>query len=232
MNKLGLIWLVLYSLNASALQERFRPYQLGSVYNLNRYLPWEGEAPEIVNYPTGCSVNTLTDFALQSFFPESRGPYSRVFHSECVRHDLCYRHGYYTYQFTKDDCDGEFSEGLKNRCTQTFQGTERIQCQRIAEVLILAARKFGHLSYHADDYSIRDYGYYFEYLDNRLGQYALLWSLLDAKSEHSRTLYRRKINSNLPLPPRQLLDRLLEDFFKKRIGLNRLMSRMRSLSNK
>ncbi|MGH8547515.1 MAG: hypothetical protein ACRERU_02715 [Methylococcales bacterium] len=232
MNKIGLILLALYSLNASALQEFFRPYQPGSVYNLNIYLPWEHEGPEIVSYPTGCSVNALADFALQSLFPERRGLFSEVFHSECVRHDLCYRHGYYTYQFTKRDCDDEFAEGLTSRCTTTFQGKERFQCQRIADVLIMAARKFGHLSYHADDYPFRDYGYYYEYLGHRTGQYALLWSLLDANSEHSRILYRRKVNANLPLPPRRLTHRLLDEFFRKRIGLNQLISRMKGLPDR
>lgn len=232
MNKIGLILLVLYSLNASAFQESFRPYQRGSVYNLNTYLPWENEGPEIVSYPIGCSVNALADFALQSFFPEGLGPFSEVFHSACVRHDLCYRHGYYTYQFTKEDCDNEFAEGLESRCTTVFQGREWIRCQRVADVLIVAARKFGHLSYHADDYPFRDYGYYYEYLDNRVGQYALLWSLLDAKSEQSRKLYRQKVNANLSLPPRQLTHRLLVEFFRKRIGLNQLIGRMKGLPDR
>jgi hypothetical protein len=96
--------------------------------------------------------------------------------------------------------------------------------------LIVAARKFGHLSYHADDYPFRDYGYYYEYLDDRVGQYRLLWSLLEPNSEHARILYRQKVNANLPLPPRKLTHRLLVEFFKKKIGLNRLIGLMRDRS--
>ncbi|MGH8755423.1 MAG: hypothetical protein ACREU0_06310, partial [Burkholderiales bacterium] len=96
--KIILILLGLYSLNAPAFPEAFRPYQPGSVFNLNNYLPWEDAGPEIVSFPTGCSVNKLADFAIQLFFPQSKGPFTEIFHSECVRHDLCYRHGYYTYE--------------------------------------------------------------------------------------------------------------------------------------
>lgn len=227
MEKIALILLGLCSLNAPAFQEAFRPYQPGSVYNLDNYLPWADASPAMVSYPTGCSVNRLADFALQLFFPQSRGPFTEIFHSECVRHDLCYRHGYYTYEFTKNDCDDEFAQGLENRCKTEFRGQEGAQCQRIADVLILAARKFGHLSYHADDYPFRDYGYYYEYLDNRVGQYALLWSLLDPKSGRYRVLYRHKVNGNLPLPSRQLTRQLLEEFFRKKMGLNQLMRRLK-----
>ncbi len=227
MKKIGLILLGLYYLSPPAFPEAFRPYQPGSVYNLNNYLPWADAGPDIVSYPTGCSVNRLADFAVQLFFPQSKGPFTEIFHSECVRHDLCYRHGSYTYEFTKNYCDDEFAQGLEYRCKMEFRGQEGAQCQRIANVLILGARKFGHLSYHADDYPFRDYGYYYEYMDNRAGQYALLWSLLDPTSERYRALYRHKVNSDLPLPSGQLTRRFLQEFFRKQIGLIILMNRLK-----
>ncbi|MGH8552083.1 MAG: phospholipase A2, partial [Methylococcales bacterium] len=195
-----LIAIGLHSLNAAAVQENVRPYEAGSVYNLNNYLPWQNSGPEIVSYPIGCSVNKLADFSLQLFFPQGNGPFTKIFHAECVRHDLCYRHGYYTYEFTKNDCDDEFAQGLENRCKLEFSTEQRTQCQRLADILVLAARKFGHLAYHSEDYFFRDHGYYYEYLGNRSGQYALLWSLLDPKSKHHRSLYRRIINGDRPLP--------------------------------
>ncbi|MGR9106120.1 MAG: hypothetical protein ACU843_04225 [Gammaproteobacteria bacterium] len=214
-------------LEAAVLSEPFRPYQPGSVFNLSRYLPWNHEAPEIVRYPTGCSVNRLADFALQSIFPKTRGGFSEVFRTECVRHDLCYRHGYYTYQFTKEDCDNEFADGLRSRCVRDFQGDELVECDRVAELLILAARKFGHLSYHADDYPFRDYGYYYEYLEDRAGQFALLWRLLDGNSKRYQALYRRKVNSNFPLPSSGITRRLLLEFFRKKISLHQLTNRLK-----
>lgn len=199
------------------------------MFNLNRYLPWVEGSPEIVRYPTGCSINAIAEFALQPFFPESRGPYFEVFHAECVRHDLCYRHGYYTYQFSKEYCDDEFAEGLEHRCMRVFQGQKQTRCRRVADILILAARKFGHLSYHSARYPFLDYSYYYEYLEHRAGQYALFWSLLNTKSEQARELYRRKVNYNLPLPSAQFTRRLLEEFFKKRIGLDQLISQLKIL---
>ncbi len=224
---IGLILLLVDPVGVSAVEDPFRPYQLGSVYNLVSYLPWGDKSPEIIRYPIGCSGSTLADFGLQLFFPKTEGPFYEVFHPECVRHDLCYRHGYYTYQFTKEDCDDEFAEGLESRCAEVFAEPERIQCQRVAGVLALAARKFGHLSYHADDYPFRDYGYYFEYLDNKGGQYTLLWSLLDAKPESYRELYRQKVNGDLPLPSRPTTRRLLLEFFRKQIGLSQLTNRLK-----
>lgn len=227
MKNTALIILQLISLNALALQDLPQLYPLGSVYNLKTYLPWENNLPEIVRYPIGCSVNSLADFALQSFFPKTQEAFSEIFHLDCTRHDLCYRHGYYTYQFTKDDCDNEFAAGLESQCNKKFNGQERTQCQRTASILILAARKFGHLSYHADDYPFRDYGYYYEYLDGKSGQYSLFWSLLNTASDQYRTLYRKKVNGNLPMPARQPTRQLLIKFFEKKIGLNQLMTRLK-----
>lgn len=221
------ILILLFPLVASALQGSPQRYPPGSVFNLKTYLPWENDGPEIIRYPIGCSVNTLADFALQTLFPKSEGGFSKIFHASCARHDLCYRHGYYTYQFTKDDCDDEFAAGLEDRCQEIFQGGERRQCQRTAAVLILAARKFGHLSYHSDDYSFRDYGYYYEYLDNRPGQYSLFWLLLTSESDRYRNVYREKVNENLPLPSRAQTRRLLLDFFTKKIGLKQLITELK-----
>lgn len=184
--------LLLISVNTWALEETFHPYPAGSVFNLNQYLPWGNVEPEIVAYPTGCSVNAPADFTLQLLFPATGGSFSKVFYAECVRHDLCYRHGYYTYQFTKEDCDDEFAKGLENRCIAQFSEIERAGCQRVAGILVLAARKFGHLSYHSDDYAIRDFGYYYEYLEGKAGQFALLWSMLNEKSERARALFQKK----------------------------------------
>ena len=219
--------LLLASVNCLALEETFRPYQPGSVYNLNRFLPWKKGEPEIVAYPTGCSVNAPADLTLQILFPATGATFSDVFHAECVRHDLCYRHGYYTYLFTKDDCDDEFAAGLENRCIAQFSGNERSACRRVAGILILAARKFGHLSYHSDDYAIRDFGYYYEYLEGKVGQFALLWAMLDEKSGRAQALYQKKVNGNRPLPPRNATRRLLTDFFRKKISLDRLLIQLK-----
>lgn len=226
-------WILLFFLSGKAiagLEESRLPYPPGSVYNLGKLLPWNAEEPAIIRYPTGCSVNAVADFAIQIFFPQSQGAFSQVFHAECVRHDLCYRHGSYTYQFSKTDCDDEFAKGLKLRCSKEFIGSEQRQCQRVADLLTLAARKFGHLSYHADDYRFRDYGYYFEYLDNRGGQYALLWSMLDPKSKFYRRLYRKKVNDNQPLPNGRSTRQWILRFFEKKISLQQLLKHLKNHS--
>lgn len=60
-------------------------------------------------------------FCVTVIFPDSRGSFVDVFHDQCARHDLCYRHGYYTYYLTKDDCDDEFAEDLGLQCGNFYQ---------------------------------------------------------------------------------------------------------------
>lgn len=69
--------------------------------------------------------------------------------------------------------------------------------------------------------------YYFEYLDSQVGQYALLWSLLDAEPELYRALYRQKVNDDRPLPPRRKTRRFLVELFRKKISLDQLTKRLR-----
>ncbi len=229
MKKACFFLLSLFSVGVIAV-EQFHPYGPGSVYNLKTYLPWQRDTNEIVAYPIGCSVNSLADFALQSFFPDSRGSFADVFHDQCARHDLCYRHGYYTYHLTKDDCDDEFADGLGLQCGNFYRGDEFAGCQRVAGMLIMAARKFGHLSYHADDYRVRDYGYYYEYLDDRTGRYALLWSLLGQQPDVQRKLYESKINGNVPLPSKARTRDVLHGFFRNELDLAQLLKALKGPS--
>ncbi len=201
-------------------------YEIGSVYNLKRYLPGHDDDKEIIVYPLGCSVNTIADSTLQAFFPQDQGSFSEVFETACVRHDLCYRHGHYTYDFSKDDCDQEFANLLTAQCYNRFQETQLNQCQFVADILILAAEKFGQLSYHSKAFWFTDYGYYYEYLANRKGRYSLFWALLKENQATTDNLLSTPMIDLDKLRPVNQIKKPLVDFFEKKTDLRQLLSRI------
>lgn len=202
------------------------PYEQGSVYNLARLLAGDEAGREIVRYPLGCSVNTVADNSLQLLFPSDHGRFSEFFDAACVRHDLCYRHGYYTYGFSKDECDREFAGLLYQRCYDTAADSALTQCKLVAGILSLAATKFGHLSYHSSDFRVRDFGYYYEYLPGRHGRFELFWALLKTEPARVRALLSRsRVALSATLKPEEI-QHLLSRFFRKKVDYRELVVRL------
>ncbi len=61
--------------------------------------------------PLGCSIPP----AIRAISREYNEQADK-FHSACVLHDLCYRHGAATYDHSRDACDKEFYENMRTAC--------------------------------------------------------------------------------------------------------------------
>jgi len=66
------------------------------------------------NEPVGCSIPEVV-LLLSDEYSEQAGK----FHPACVTHDYCYRHGRATYADTREKCDTEFLEDMKEACGGT-----------------------------------------------------------------------------------------------------------------
>ena len=66
------------------------------------------------NEPVGCSIPEVV-LLLSEEYSEQAGK----FHPACVTHDFCYRHGHATYGDTREQCDREFLEDMKEACGDT-----------------------------------------------------------------------------------------------------------------
>ena len=92
--------------------------------------------------PLGCSIPEAVllfeDYAQQA----------DKFHRACVRHDLCYRHGNITYGLTREECDDEFYDMMKDSCAGTanlglLDPEDYAKCQLAAQQTVAAVRKHG-----------------------------------------------------------------------------------------
>lgn len=63
------------------------------------------------NEPVGCSIPEVI-LLLSDEYAEQ----ASKFHPACIRHDFCYRHGHATYSDTREKCDSEFLEDMKEAC--------------------------------------------------------------------------------------------------------------------
>ena len=61
--------------------------------------------------PTGCSIPEVI-FLLSNDYKTQ----SEKFRAACVTHDFCYRHGVATYNVTRDECDSDFYDDMKEAC--------------------------------------------------------------------------------------------------------------------
>ncbi len=66
------------------------------------------------NEAVGCSIPEVV-LLLSDDYSEQAGK----FHPACVMHDFCYRHGHATYGDTREQCDKEFLEDMKEVCAGT-----------------------------------------------------------------------------------------------------------------
>ncbi|HEX4924556.1 MAG TPA: hypothetical protein VFV50_10735 [Bdellovibrionales bacterium] len=70
-----------------------------------------------------------------------------VFHTACIVHDLCYKHGSYTYQLSRRSCDDEFRERMTKTCNARYQDENLLRCRADAAGLYEVVRKVGFLFY-------------------------------------------------------------------------------------
>jgi hypothetical protein len=93
--------------------------------------------------PLGCSIPTAVLVVSEDYDRQAD-----KFHQACVTHDLCYRHGEATYGLTREACDAEFYDNMKDACSG-FKGLgvldpeEFAKCQFAAKQTYEAVRKHG-----------------------------------------------------------------------------------------
>ena len=92
--------------------------------------------------PLGCSI-PQTVLIIEEYSRQAD-----KFHSACVTHDLCYRHGNITYGLSREECDDEFYENMKAACAGTanlgiLDPEEYAKCQLAANQTYRAVKKHG-----------------------------------------------------------------------------------------
>ena len=108
--------------------------------------------------PLGCSIPQ----AVLLF--EQYAQQADKFHGACVRHDLCYRHGNVTYGLSRERCDDEFYENMKDACAGTanlgmLDPADYAKCQLAANQTYEAVRSHGEKHFKLGS------GSYCEYMD-------------------------------------------------------------------
>ena len=105
---------------------------------------WEEPAhPCGDNIPLGCSIPEVVLILSEPYKQQAQ-----KFHSSCVTHDFCYRHGSATYGATHAECDLVFYDDMKKACgAKGVFGVLDIEdlgkCQLAASATYEAVRRYG-----------------------------------------------------------------------------------------
>ena len=99
--------------------------------------------------PLGCSVHPAVTAA-----SEMHAEYTRELRVPCIQHDYCYRYGYRTYGFERDQCDAKFLNEMQVLCKtkHKLDITERSECLSIASQMHSAVSGFGEQYFQTDSY--------------------------------------------------------------------------------
>ena len=99
--------------------------------------------------PLGCSVHPAVKAV-----SEMHAEYTRELREPCTQHDYCYRYGYQTYGFERDDCDARFLEEMQAYCNieHKIDIIERSECLSIASQMHSAVSGFGEEYFRKDAY--------------------------------------------------------------------------------
>ena len=93
--------------------------------------------------PVGCSIPEVV-----LILSEPYGQQAKKFHSSCVTHDFCYRHGSATYGATHAECDLIFYDDMKKACgsmglANVLNVEDFSKCQLAASSTYEAVRRYG-----------------------------------------------------------------------------------------
>ena len=109
--------------------------------------------------PLGCSIPEVLTL-IGSFVNE----YQNKFHNACVFHDFCYRHGYITYGFGRDQCDALFLVEMREICDVKLASWEFIsdpltegKCLLAAVNLHEGVRRYGKEYFRLDSSTYCEY---------------------------------------------------------------------------
>lgn len=106
--------------------------------------------------PLGCSIPEVLSGLSEDFDQQATR-----FHPACVQHDFCYRHGFATYGLSREDCDTEFYENMKDTCgTAIFSFLDFRNagaCRLTANRMYDAVRRHGEKHYRTTTSSYCEY---------------------------------------------------------------------------
>lgn len=107
--------------------------------------------------PLGCSIPEVV-----LVLSEPYGEQAKKFHSACVTHDFCYRHGSATYGATHAECDLIFYADMKKACgsmgVANILGAEEFgKCQLAAMSTYEAVRRYGEKYFQTTTSTYCDY---------------------------------------------------------------------------
>ena len=88
------------------------------------------------NEPVGCSIPEVL-LVISSKYGEQVEKY----HPACVTHDFCYRHGFVTYGVTREQCDAEFLQDMKQACGG-FGGLGRLDAKEYGICHLAASQTY------------------------------------------------------------------------------------------
>jgi hypothetical protein len=70
---------------------------------------------------------------------------SKVFHSACLVHDLCYKHGSYSYQLSRKSCDEQFRDRMVKICNARYENEDLLRCRADVNTIYEVVRVVGFL---------------------------------------------------------------------------------------
>ena len=93
--------------------------------------------------PTGCSIPAVALILSSDYETQSE-----KFRAACVTHDFCYRHGVATYNVTREECDSDFYDDMKEACgglggLGVLDIADFSKCQVAAKQTFAAVRRHG-----------------------------------------------------------------------------------------
>lgn len=97
---------------------------------------------ELLTSDFRCSV---PNWAPHLFF--MRDNPSDVFHMACLVHDLCYKHGSYSYNLSRKSCDEEFKNRMIKICNARYENEDLIRCRADVNTIYEVVRAAGFVFY-------------------------------------------------------------------------------------
>ncbi|WP_354671185.1 FG-GAP-like repeat-containing protein [Thiohalobacter sp. IOR34] len=108
-------------------------WQCGLLDYSGRYGPSEVIDIDPEDSGLACSnpgILSLTVY-LTTDMPGTKLP-NEFFHDACVTHDYCYRHGAYTYDKTREECDDQMLDDMFTLCEEAWDPARGLKCQAAA----------------------------------------------------------------------------------------------------
>jgi hypothetical protein len=109
--------------------------------------------------PLGCSIPEVLT-AVSAIVAD----YQNKFHSACVFHDFCYRHGHITYGIDRDQCDAVFFDSMKEICDVKLVSFDFVldpltegKCLLAASNLYASVKRYGEEYYRVDNSTYCEY---------------------------------------------------------------------------